>query len=212
MGDILDIHITKTKSNKTECFYKKAIAELISFYNINWIENTPKVYLANSRAEFNMLCGYETDQWMVGKALDYNKLLLFSPESYEKESCHKYSDEEYYHLLKHELSHLFYSIFSEGKGPVWLDEGFAIYVSGELAKKKRPKVLKNFLQYYSHMDKGVYAESGFVVECLINRYGKSEVLSFLKNLPKVQSEKDFREIFEKYFNIGLDYKSLETLL
>ena len=62
MGDILDIHITKTKSNKTECFYKKAIAELISFYNINWIENTPKVYLANSRAEFNMLCGYETDR------------------------------------------------------------------------------------------------------------------------------------------------------
>ncbi len=186
--------------------------ELISFYDINWIENTPKIYLVENRSDFDLLCGYESEEWVVGKALDQNKLLLFSPDSYEKKSCHKYSDEEYYFLLKHELSHLFYSILSKGQGPVWLNEGFAIYVSGELTKKKRPKKLKNFLQYYSHTDKGVYAESGFVVEGLIGKYGREKVLRFLKDLSKIFNENDFREKFEKDFNIKLDYKSLETLL
>lgn len=212
MGDVLDIHITKTKSNKIECFYKKAMAELISFYNINWIENTPKVYLANSRAEFNMLCGYETDQWMVGKALDYNKLLLFSPESYEKESCHKYSDEEYYYLLKHELSHLFYSIFSKGKGPVWLDEGLAIYVSGELKNKTKPKVLRHFLRYYKEYGKEVYSEAGFAVEGLVKKYGKDKVINFLKNLPEIENESQFNESFKYYFNMNLSYKDFQSLL
>jgi hypothetical protein len=212
MSNIYDINTIQSKNKKVKSFYDKAMKELIDFYGVNWIENTPVIYLVNSRESFDIISGYKTEDWVVGRALDYNKLLLLSPESYEKESRHKYSDEEYYSLLKHELSHLFYMIFSQGKGPVWLDEGFAIYTSDQLTTKDRPKEFKNFLKYYSDEDEDVYSESGFVVEGLILKYGKEKVIGFLKVLPNVNSEEDLKKEFEKYFGIELNYKDLQCLL
>ena len=212
MSNIYDINTVQSKSNKVKSFYDKAMKELIDFYGVNWIDNTPVIYLVNSRESFDIISGYQTEDWVVGRALSYNKLLLLSPESYEKESRHRYSDEEFYSLLKHELSHLFYMIFSQGKGPVWLDEGFAIYTSDQLSTKHRPKEFKNFLQYYSTEDENVYSEAGFVVEGLIKKYGKEKVVGFLKVLPNVNSEDDFKKEFHKYFGLVLGYKALQVLL
>jgi hypothetical protein len=102
-------------------------------------------------------------------------------------------------------------IFSQGKGPIWLDEGFAIYTSGELVIKNKPKELKNFLKYYSHEDEDTYDEVGFVVEGLIKKYGKEKVLGFLKLLPDIDSEESFNNEFEKYFEIGLEYGNMNKL-
>jgi len=110
MTNIYDINITQSNNTKVKDFYNKAMKELIDFYGVNWIENTPVIYLIDSRESLDIISGYKTEDWVVGRALSYNKLLLLSPESYETESSHKYSDEEYYSLLKHELSHLFYII------------------------------------------------------------------------------------------------------
>ena len=211
MSNIYDINTVQSKSNKVKSFYDKAMKELIDFYGVNWIDNTPVIYLVNSRESFDIISGYQTEDWVVGKALSYNKLLLLSPESYEKESRHKYSDEEYYSLLKHELSHLFYMIFSKGKGPVWLDEGFAIYTSNQLSTKERPKEFKNFLKYYSYEDEKVYSEAGFVGEGLIDKYGKEKVIGFLKVLPNINSKYEFKKEFEEYFGLELDYKSFKEL-
>lgn len=211
MSNIYNINTTQSYNKEVKAFYDKAMKELIYFYGVNWIENTPVIYLVNSRESFDIISGYQTEDWAVGRALSYNKLLLLSPESYEKESRHKYSDEEYYSLLKHELSHLFYMIFSQGKGPIWLDEGFAIYTSGELVIKNKPKELKNFLKYYSHEDEDTYDEVGFVVEGLIKKYGKEKVLGFLKLLPDIDSEESFNNEFEKYFEIGLEYGNMNKL-
>ena len=212
MSNIYDINTTQSKNAKVKSFYDRAMKELIDFYGVNWTENTPVIYLVNSRESFDIISGYQTEDWVVGRALSYNKLLLLSPESYEKESRHKYSDEEYYSLLKHELSHLFYMIFSQGDGPVWLDEGFAIYTSDQLTEKDRPKEFKNFLKYYSDEDEDVYSEAGFVVEGLIKKFGKEKVIGFLKVLPNVNSEEDFNKEFKKYFDVELGYKDLQCLL
>lgn len=211
MTNIYDINTTQSNNTKVKDFYNKAMKELIDFYAINWIENTPVIYLVDGRESFDIISGYKTEDWVVGRALSYNKLLLLSPESYEKESRHKYSDKEYYSLLKHELSHLFYITFSKWKGPIWLDEGFAIYTSNQLSTKERPKEFKNFLKYYSYEDEKVYSESGFVVEELINKYGKEKVIGFLKVLSNVNSEDEFKKEFEKYFGLELDYKSFKEL-
>ena len=211
MPNIYDVITKESDNTKVLPFYNEAMKELIDFYCVNWIENTPVIYLVDSRESFDIISGYKTENWVVGRALSYNKLLLLSPERYEKESRHKYSDEEYYSLLKHELSHLFYIIFSKGKGPVWLDEGFAIYTSNQLSTKERPKEFKNFLKYYSYEDEKVYSESGFVVEGLIKKFGKEKVIGFLKVLPNVNSKYEFKKEFEMYFGLELDYKSFQEL-
>ena len=98
MRSIFEISTIKSKDTKVQAFYKKAMDELIRFYQLNWVDNTPIIYLVDSRKIFNLIGREETQNWVVGKALDYNKLLLISPNKYEKESCHKYSDELYYIL------------------------------------------------------------------------------------------------------------------
>ena len=210
MSNIYDVNTTKCTNSKVESFYEKAMKELIDFYGVDWVDNTPIIYLVNSRKNFDLIYGHKTEDWVVGTTLGYNTLLLFSPESYEKYSRHKYSDEEYYSLIKHELSHLFYTIFSKGNGPEWLDEGFAIYLSKQL--KEKPNRFKNFLKYYSHTDDGIYKESGFVVDGLIKKYGKGKVVDFLKVLPNINSEGDFKKKFEKYFDLKLEYAELQCLL
>lgn len=211
MKNAFEIIIKKSKKTKIKAFYEKAMKELIDFYEINWTDNTPIIYLADSREAFDTIGKEKTEQWVVGKALDYNKLLLMSPDTYEKESCHKYSDELYYILIKHELSHLFYDILSQNKGPVWLEEGMALYVSGELPYKKAPKKFSNFLRYYDFEDADVYSESGFVIEKLIKKFGKDKILNFIKLLPNIHDEKQFEDEFKNLFKIDLGYKQISNL-
>jgi len=203
---------TKKYSSKVESFYKKAMRELKDFYMINWNENTPVLFLVDSRKDYDVLINQKTENWEVGRHIGENKILLISPKSYEKESIHKYSDEGYFFLIKHELSHLFYNIFSQGQGPVWLDEGFAIFTSGELKKKTKINEFKNFLDYYSHSDEKIYKESGFAVEVLIKKFGKNKVLDFLKELPKIRNEEEFKKSFQEYFGFKPDYKAFNNLI
>ncbi len=201
-----------SKNEKVENFFKKAMEELKTFFLINWVENTPVVFLVESRKDFDVLANQKTEEWVVGQCLENNKILLLSPESYERESIHKYSDEEYYFLIKHELSHLFYNIYTKEKGPNWLSEGFAVFSSGELKKKKRVEEFKNFLKYYTDFDQKIYKESGFAVEVLIKKFGKEKVLNFLKKLPSIENEKMFKKYFEEYFDFELGYEGFNKLL
>lgn len=211
MSNVYKIQSTELKSKKLENFYEKAMEELIAFYNINWIDNRPRLLFVDKRKDFDLITRSKTESWVVGKALDFNTILFISPESYEKESIHKYSDEYYYFLIKHELSHLFYSIYSQNKGPVWLDEGFAIYTSGELEKKVRPQSFKNFLSYYSEEDEYVYEEAGFVVDVLIKKYGQEMVIEFLKKLPEIENQESFSQQFKEHFGIELSYESIKKI-
>lgn len=203
---------SSSKNEKVENFFKKAMEELKTFFLINWIENTPVVFLVDSRKDFDVLVNRKTEKWVVGQCFEKNKILFLSPESYEKESIHKYSDEEYYFLLKHELSHFFYNIYTKEKGPNWLSEGFAVFSSGELKKKKRVGEFKNFLKYYTDFDQKIYEESGFAVEVLIKKFGKEKVLNFLKKLPGIENEEMFKKCFEEHFNFKLEYSSFNKLL
>lgn len=214
MKKIFEVKTKKysSKNRNVEKFYEKAMEELKDFYAINWNENTPVLFLVDSRKDYDVLTNQKTEDWEVACHLGNNKIILISPENYEKESIHKYSDEEYFSLIKHEISHLFYQILSQGQGPIWLDEGFAIFTSGELKKKEGVKNFENFLAYYSFSDENVYKESGFAVEVLIKKFGKNKVLNFLKKLPNIQNEVDFKEEFEKYFGFKPEYKAFNTLI
>jgi len=56
---IFDIHSVKDK--KIEKFYSKAIKEMNEFYMINWNRNMPRIFLIQSRKEFDILYGEKTN-------------------------------------------------------------------------------------------------------------------------------------------------------
>ena len=202
----------KSKEDKfLEKSYRKAMKELNEFFGINWKRNLPRILILNSRKEIDTFKGYKTKEWFIGEAGGKN-IFLLDRKNFEKESSHKYSNERYFQLIKHELGHLYFSILSEGKEkPYWLNEGIAIYLSGQLSQRKKPRKFNIFMKFYSILNKEIYKESGFVVELLVKRFGKGKILKLIKLLRSVKSEKDFKKQFKKIYGFNLNYKEINKL-
>ena len=200
-------NLSQSHNKKIERFYKEAMESLGEFYGINWKVGMPVILLLESREDIDKIKGRKTEDWVVGFTDGSKKcLFLLSPETYEKESSHKYSEEEYSALIKHELSHLYSRILYEGYIPVWLVEGIAIYSSGQLSLKRRPKELKNFLEFFDKGGSGLYEEAGFAVEVLIKQFGKEKFLNFYKELRNIKSEEELKVLFKKNYGKDLNYK------
>lgn len=139
-------------------------------------------------------------------------MFVLNKNNFEKESNHNYSDEIYLKLIKHELAHIFFSKLSNGRNkPVWLSEGVSIYASNQLKNKKKPEAFKNFLKFGEKKGKGVYEESGFVVELLVNKFKKEKLLNLIKNLSKANSEDSFKALFKEIYGFELNYENINKL-
>jgi hypothetical protein len=181
--------------------------DLQDFFGFIWNQNCPKVFLVENRKTIDELRGVKTREWSVGW-INKRDVYILDKKNYERDSCHKYSDKGYEMLMKHELAHCFFSVVSGGKlEPDWLWEGVAIFVSGQLKNRVRPKELKCFLDIYSGKKKDlrVYDESGFAVEILIKKFGKRKLLKLIKELKGVDSKKDFKEVFKKVYSKDITY-------
>jgi len=199
-------NITTSKNIKVANFYDQAIKELNQFYGIRWSGSIPKIYLVPDRKTFDNLKGYKTEDWVVGSTMNSSDIFyVLAPENYETESNHKYSDDEYFRLIKHELSHLFQKQLFDSYKPIWLTEGLAVYTSGQLMVKKKPEKFTNFLGFFSNGGSGVYAESGFAVEILIKKFGKKRILKVLKGIKTPVTKGNFNKYFEEELGVKLNY-------
>jgi hypothetical protein len=194
--------------------YKKSMKELDKFWGLGWTKNTPQVFLLKDRKTIDNYLRKKTNNWVTGFLNNKMDVFLLSPENYEKDSIHKYSNKEYISLLKHELSHCFFTIISKGQNRViWLDEGIAIYLSGQTNFKfKKPKKLKHFLKsFHTHEDK-VYNESGFVIELLVKEYGKEKVIELVRKLKKGKTKEQFNLLFKEIYGFELNYRNINKKL
>lgn len=197
-----------------EKFYDKSMRELDDFFGVNWKRNKPKIFLVKDRESINRLMGMETQDWIVGWTNNQDVFVL-DKDTYEKESCHTYSDDEYFRLIKHELTHVFtqaYSgIFNKSIEPDWLWEGLAIYLSDQNKTKKKPNKLKEFLQHYYQDSKNpnVYKESGFAIEFLVKNFGKQKLLKLVKSLKDINSKNEFAKKFKEIYGFELNYKNFQ---
>ncbi|MCX6702526.1 MAG: hypothetical protein NTW60_01495 [Candidatus Wolfebacteria bacterium] len=201
--------IEKISRPKFDRVYKKSMRELSSFFRINWNQNPPKLILVPDRKTIDFLKGEKTEEWVIGWASKGNVYLL-DDKNFEKESNHKYSDKEYFALIKHELAHCFSSVVSNSSGkPIWLLEGISIYLSGQDKLKTRPKKLTKFIDFFDKSGKGVYLESGFAVAFLVKKYGEKKLLHLLKASKEAMSKKSFAKLFRSIYGFELSYKNFK---
>lgn len=187
--------------------YKKAMKELDEFFKLNWIENTPLLIVVPDRATIDKLKQEKTENWLVAWAEYYNsiKIYILGPSNYEKYSCHKYSEKEYYGLIKHELAHCFTAVLSNySYKPIWLLEGISIFLSGQNETQAVPQKFTTFLDSYDSLETNVYEESGFVVELLIKKYGKQKIIKLLKTLGIDKNQKEFNDSFKRIYGFNLN--------
>ncbi len=191
--------------------YDRAMSELKEIFEINWKYNVPSILLIPDRKTYDSFRNKKTEDWEVGLSTGRH-IFLLSPDNYEQESSHKYSDEEYYSLLKHELTHAFSHIITRNSNPIWFTEGVAIFLSGQNKTKTPLKEFSTFLNYFQNGGKGVYRESGFAVELLYNKYGKKKLLEILKFMNTYPNEEQFKIKFEEIYPVKLEYDSFNQML
>ena len=200
--------IKKKKDKVIEKMYTKAMKELNVFYGLNWKYNLPNVIILENRKELDRFSGGKTEDWVVAFA-EKQTIFILSRENYEKESAHKYSYEEYFSTLKHELGHLFFGVISKGKeNPLWLNEGTQVFITGKLKLKKSINKFSKFIGYYSKWDKNAYSESGFAIELLVNKFGKRKLINLIKGLFSINNEKEFNRLFKKVYGFELNYNEI----
>jgi hypothetical protein len=194
--------------------YGSSIKELNDFYELDWTENLPKIQIVPDRKSIDALRGKKTEPWVVGGRAGENTIFLLDRKNYEAESNHKYDKAKYLALLKHELSHCFFSRLSgrkDGK-PVWLNEGVAIYTSDQNKLKKKPATFETFLSFYKTGGSGVYDEAGFVVELLINKFEKEKILELIKSLGSIRSPEEFSAKFKEIYGFELSYEEFNRMM
>lgn len=201
------------KDTLLEKVYEKSMKEFNHFFGLNWNYNLPNIFLVPNRKTIDLLKGHKTESWVVGW-VDRNNIFLLDKKNYNSESSNKYSQEEYLALLKHELCHLFFQGVSKGGflKPRWIDEGVSIFLSGQTKLRKKPQKFEKFLDFYDKSGSGVYRESGFAVELLVNKYGKNKLLTLLKSLKEVNNQEQFNKLFKKIYSFSPSYKNFNKLL
>ncbi|MDD5191660.1 MAG: hypothetical protein PHH54_01935 [Candidatus Nanoarchaeia archaeon] len=203
--------IQNVNDKKIEKDYEKAMTELDDFFELNWIVNKPRAFLVKDRQTIDKLLGKKTEDWVVG-FVNKADVYILDKDNYEKESCHKYSDEEYSKTIKHELTHSFFQVISGFKNkPDWLWEGIAIYLSEQYKTKNKPKKFSEFLDYYEKGGSGVYKEAGFIVKLLVEKFGKERILKLIRALKDVNSKKEFEEKFRRIYGFELNYKNINKV-
>jgi len=191
-----------------EKIYTESMKELNDFYEIDWVHHTPKLFILDNRKTIDFLKDRKSEDWSVGWTEGRNVYLL-DRDNLEEESSHKYSYVTYRALVKHELSHCFYSIISKSHPiPIWLWEGIAIYTSGQNQFKKKITKYEKFLDSYDNHSKGVYDESGFFVEALVNKYGKQKLFDFIKELKNIKTKEEYEKLFAKEYGFNLNYEEI----
>ena len=195
-----------------EGVYKDSMGDLNSFFGIKWTFSKPNLVIVENRKEIDKLKNMKTERWVVGWS-ENKTIYILDRNNFEKESSHKYITEEYIALIKHEMSHAFFSVLSNCiQRPIWFNEGVAIYTSGQ-NKFKRP-ILKfeKFLDFYENGGKEVYSESGFAVELLVKKFGKKKLLNLISKLDTAGNKADFSKLFKKIYGFSPTYKEFNFLL
>ena len=209
----MNITISSSRDAFLDKIYKKSMRELEKFYGFRWTHHKPVLATVKDRKTIDLLRGWKTEEWLVGWInMNTRIVYLLDRKNLEKESSHKYRPDSYSRLIKHELSHCFQMVISKSIIKTdWLWEGLAGYTSGQNAEKKRPDKFKSFLDFYEKSGAGVYAESGFAVQLLVERFGKRKLFNLIKMIKKNDTKSKFSKYFKKFYGFEPNYKEFNRI-
>ena len=176
--------------------YYRVITQQFNFYRDKfWIwENRAKVFIANDRDDY--LKSFNCSDWSAACVNYYEKIIYTYPDQ-----------NRFTPIFVHELTHIIFREFiGEGKLPLWLDEGVAVYMEDKygytygggisfLKQKIKEDTYIKFselnnitigsLNSKSQEEVNIfYLESFSIINFIMKKYGKYKFANFLRMLKK----------------------------
>ena len=202
-------------TNLKKDIYQTDIDESVIFFD-NFFEiklqTKPCLFLVDSHKQFEQIISKPMPNWLTGYNV-YNLIFILHPDKWQTESNHQYSPDKFKATLKHEICHIYFKKITGSSQPIWLNEGLALYLSGQLKFRKDPGKLDNFLQFSTDNTIGnqtVYDQSGFAVQTLHQKYGKQNLLKLIKSIKTLKSPSKFSTLFQKIYKIPLTYQTFNS--
>jgi len=213
--DVDNSYVRKIK-NTAEKYYR-VITQQFNFYRDKfWTwDNRAKVFIASNKDDY--LENFNSSPWSSA-CVDYRNKVIYT-----------YSDQEMSTpVFVHELTHIIFREYvGEGKLPLWLDEGVAVYMEDkygntyrngiyflkqQIAKDTYIKFSKlNDIELRSLNDREqdyinlFYLESFSIINFIMKEYGKNKFSDLLRRLRKGGGiEKSLSKVF-------YDFKDLDKL-
>ncbi len=163
--------------------------------------------------------GSKSYNWVVGfHKENTTEIHLIHPHSYEELSVHKFSEEGFANLLKHEITHLFIGLKYQ-KYPYLFNEGLALYVSNfylkdkVLQKVKERNILPEFESLFFFEND--YLAASFLSMFLVyldGKYGAEKVNVFVNQLDHPDYKQVFTDNYECNFDEEYEVNFLKWLL
>ncbi len=173
-----------------------------------------KVYVAESKIEFQELVGIELPEWSLAVAVPKRNVIVIKSPSWHK------SGKSLSEVLQHELAHLFlFNYLDDRYLPLWLNEGFAVWQSekwgwddrilmakavltGSLLSLTKIDSLNRFPESKAQLG---YAQSFLGVNYINSEYGEE---NFKKLLALLKNGENLDSAFLK--TTGSDYAGFEA--
>lgn len=191
---------------------ESSVKEFEEYFGVSLGQKICLIFL-NSRQQFDDIVGRPTLPFETAFSSE-NLIFMMAEDVFEQESNKKFNYQNNLLTVRHEVCHKFFRRLVWRTQPVWLNEGVAIYLSGQYKNKKPVDKFTNFLMFDSKNaidDLSVYQESGFVVEKLINKFGKEKFINFLTTLRGIPDNSLVYSKFQEAFGLELNYDNINKL-
>lgn len=193
---------------------QNTLKEYNQFFDLSLTEKDFSITFLKKREEMDIIVWRQTRNWVRANTSSNNEILIFDIEYLEEatQGNHKKDEDEYLKCIRHELSHVFYNYFLKDaplrSHLLWFNEWLAVYLSWQIQKRKKPDKFVNVLSCRSGMNSWLYAESWFILQYVVETFGRDVFIQFLTEIKKIQNHAEFLEVFEKTYLFPLTYEEI----
>lgn len=146
-----------------------------------------RIRLFTSIKELQHYLGYSVPSWVIGM-IQGNSILIISPSCWINTGLGTIEQ-----LIVHEFCHIAFRKVVKVPLPIWLDEGLAVNLSGQIETIKfSGKVQKN-VYHLSYLDEELYSDAGEAVRRLIQYYGLALLINRLLQVQSFLDDPIFGE-------------------
>ncbi|MCR1934569.1 hypothetical protein ACQX0N_11345 [Clostridium tepidum] len=173
--------MTNIKLNIKDFRILRDIEDLYGFYNkviniknIFKFKNEVTIDVVDSLEELSDIVGISVPDWVIGISLPDSILIL------DHEKWKQSNNEKVENLILHEFIHVILNSKAQSILPIWLNEGLAVYFSGQYEnyKDKKPNINKNFNFYnMDYSDGRLYHISIYIIMKLIEKYSIKRIVN-----------------------------------